>query len=233
MNLGGIQKNSFIDYPGKISCVLFTAGCNFHCPYCHNPQLVNCSRSQDTGIPVESAVKFLADHRGLIEGVVISGGEPTLDAEVGGLCRAAKEMGYAVKLDTNGSRPRVLKRLIDDGLVDYLAMDIKADPFCYAPYIKEDPDPAKILCSIALIMDSGLPYEFRTTCVSPIVDEKGIERIAKAIAGARLYFLQRVRGLRTVLAPGFFRDLGRPHDEKALKEFRAIATPWVGSCVIR
>lgn len=233
MNLGGLQRNSFIDYPGKISCVFFMAGCNFHCPYCHNPELVRNLRASGSGIPAEVALKFLAEHRGLIEGVVISGGEPTLEGELATLCRTAKEMGYAVKLDTNGSRPKALKGLIDDRLVDYIAMDIKADPFQYPPHIKENLDPAKILCSIAVIMDSGLPYEFRTTCVRPIVDEKGIERIAKVIAGGKLYVLQRMRRRESILAPGFFKDLGRPYGEEELKGLRAIAAPWVRRCVVR
>jgi pyruvate formate lyase activating enzyme len=176
---------------------------------------------------------FLASRKGLLDGVVISGGEPTLYPDIALLCRSAKGMGYPVKLDTNGSRPRELKRLIEEGLVDYVAMDIKTDPFRYGPLIQEDMDPAKILASIAIIMESPLPYEFRTTCVRPIVDEKGMERIARLIAGARLYVLQRMRCGTAVLDPEFFQGSGRPWEDRELEGLKAIAAPWVANCVVR
>ena len=128
MVIGGIQKISLIDYPGKLSCVLFLSGCNFKCPYCHNPQLVKSDSAYSDCLDEKAVYEFLESRKGLIDGVVISGGEPTLQKNLPLLCNEIKEMGYLVKLDTNGSRPKAIKLLIDEGLVDYVAMDIKSDP---------------------------------------------------------------------------------------------------------
>jgi pyruvate formate lyase activating enzyme len=175
---------------------------------------------------------FLEKHKGFLDGVVISGGEPTLHEELPGLCKKIKQMGYPVKLDTNGSRPKVIEWLIDGGLVDYIAMDIKTDPFQYAPFIVKDYNPGHILTSIRLIMDSSLGYEFRTTCVKPIVDEKGIENIAMIIDGADSYVLQRFRP-NSVLYPEFFQEPGCDYDEEDLLSLKSIAELWVKECVIR
>ena len=171
MFLGGLQKNSLIDYPGKVSCVLFTSGCNFRCPYCHNPSLVvSVEKGKKEHIEEKAAMDFLHRRRGLLDGVVISGGEPTLHGDLFGLCRKIKQMGYPIKLDTNGSRPEMLTALIGEDLVDYIAMDIKTLPEYYGRYIKKGFDPQPLLSSIRLIMKSEKPYEFRTTCVNPIID---------------------------------------------------------------
>jgi len=148
MIFGGLQKNSLIDYPGKISCVLFATGCNFSCPYCHNPQLARGCRDDATVFDEKTAYDFLERRKGFLEGVVISGGEPTLQKDLPAVCEKIKEMGYPVKLDTNGSRPQVLKRLLDDALVDYVAMDIKTDPANYNPLIQKDFNPSPLLESI-------------------------------------------------------------------------------------
>jgi pyruvate formate lyase activating enzyme len=232
MVFGGLQKNSLIDFPEKMSCVLFLSGCNFNCPYCHNPDLAKGMPA--TPFPLDEAwvCDFLDRHRGFLDGVVISGGEPTLQEELPALCKKIKQMGYSVKLDTNGSRPKVIEWLIDDGLVDYIAMDIKTDPFQYVPFIVKNCNPDHILTSIRLIMDSSLDYEFRTTCVKSIVDEKVIENIATLINGASFYVLQRFRP-GSVLDPEFFRGLGSEYDDEDLLSLKSIAESWVNKCAIR
>ncbi|MBW1821111.1 MAG: anaerobic ribonucleoside-triphosphate reductase activating protein, partial [Deltaproteobacteria bacterium] len=154
MVFGGLQKNSFIDYPGKISCVLFTSGCNFDCPYCHNPELVNGCAKYSPFSTENGVYDFLYSRKAFLDGVVISGGEPTLQKDLVSICEKVKNMGYPVKLDTNGSRPLVIKQLLDNGLVDYIAMDIKTDPFNYSPLIKKDFKPDSIISSIRIIMES-------------------------------------------------------------------------------
>ena len=135
MRLAGLQKNSLIDYPGKASCVLFLFGCNFDCPYCHNPDLVRGGLSCHASLDEKTVYEFLERRKGLLDGVVISGGEPTLDKDLVFLCEKIKQIGYPLKLDTNGSQPQVIKRLIQEGLIDYIAMDIKTDPLHYSPLI--------------------------------------------------------------------------------------------------
>lgn len=232
MLLGGMQKNSFIDFPGKVSCVLFLPGCNFDCPYCHNPDLVKGTLSGPPFFDEKTACEFLERRKGFLDGVVISGGEPTLEKDLTSLCEKIKQMGYPVKLDTNGSRPQVIERLIDEGLVDYIAMDIKTDPFCYSPFIKKDYNPDHILSSIQIIMESALAYEFRTTCVKPMVDEHIIENIAKIIKGAMLYALQRFSHTE-VLHPEFFQETESGYDEDGLMHLKSIAEPWVKECIVR
>ena len=153
MVFGGIQKNSFIDFPGKISCVLFLAGCNFRCPFCHNPELVKRDRFSSY-FDEQAVYRFLEQRKDFLDGVVISGGEATIQKGLFDLCKRIKKIGYPIKLDTNGSRPNVLKRLIDEGYVDYIAMDIKTDPFQYFPLITTDDKPEKILSSIQIIKES-------------------------------------------------------------------------------
>ena len=232
MIFGGLQKNSLIDFPEKVSCVLFLSGCNFDCPYCHNPDLAKGRLATPSPLDEAWVYDFLDRRRGFLDGVVISGGEPTLQEELPALCKKIKLMGYPVKLDTNGSRPQVIESLIDGGLVDYIAMDIKTDPFQYAPFIKKDCNPDHILTSIRLIMNSSLDYEFRTTCVKPIVDEKGIENIATLIDGANSYVLQRFRP-SSVLHPEFFQEPRSDYDEEDLLSLKSTAESWVNECVIR
>lgn len=233
MVLGGLQKNSLIDYPGKVACVLFLSGCNFDCPYCHNPELATgCADCPAFFKEKENLFDFLKQRRGFLDGVVISGGEPTLQKDLADLCAALKEMDYPVKIDTNGSRPAVLQSLIDQGLVDYIAMDIKTDPFRYAPLIGRDIDPRRILESIGIIRGSSLPHEFRTTCVRPLVDDHIIETIAMLIQGADLYALQQFQDV-SVLHPEFFLGGDCRFTDEDLERFQRIAGRWVKRCIVR
>lgn len=233
MVIGGIQKNSLIDYPGKLSCVLFLSGCNFTCPYCHNPQLVKNGLGRAGCIDETAVYEFLKSRKGFIDGVVISGGEPTLQKNLPFLCNEIREMGYLVKLDSNGSRPKAIKFLIDEGLVDYVAMDIKSDPLLYPQAITTDYNPSEILSSIETIMGSRTPYEFRTTCIKTIVDKTIIENIAKTVKGAELYVLQQFHRADKILNPQFLKKAGAIYDKDELRQLKTIAGKWVRKCVVR
>ncbi len=232
MHIGGIQKNSLIDYPGKLSSVIFCSGCNFDCPYCHNPGLVGGHSRCPNDLNADAIYDFLDQRRGFLDGVVVSGGEPTLQPDLLDLCRRIKNLGFPVKLDTNGSRPRVLQGLIREGLVDYVAMDLKTDPVLYRTYIKPDCQPDPIVASVALIMESGIDYEFRTTCVKPIVTPRTIENILELIKGARRYALQRFRN-SGVLHPEFFQDGNCEYSRDEMLQLKAIAEQTVDECIIR
>jgi pyruvate formate lyase activating enzyme len=231
MLLGGLQKNSLIDYPGKVSCVLFLSKCNFHCPYCHNPDLVKGNLCPSL-LDEKTLYGFLEERKGFLDGVVISGGEPTLQQDLICLCKEIKKMGYPIKLDTNGSRPQVIKRLIDEQLVDYIAMDIKTDPFHYSPSITKNSKPHAIISTIQILMESVVAYEFRTTCVKPFVDLEIIEKIAKTIKGATLYVLQHFRNGR-ILHPKFFHKTEAAYTEDELIHLKFIAEQWVKECILR
>jgi pyruvate formate lyase activating enzyme len=232
MHIGGLQKNSLIDFPGKISCVLFLTGCNFTCPYCHNPDLVHNQNGASPFATAEQMDRFLDSRRTFLDGVVISGGEPTLHPQLNGLCERIKAHGYRVKLDTNGSRPKVIRSLIDSGLVDYVAMDIKTDPFAYWPRIQKTYEPDRILESIRIVMESAPAYEFRTTCVKPFVDPAVIETIGRLIRGADHYVLQRFRDT-VVLCPEFFHNFSPAFTDSEMQQLQAAAAPYVQRCSIR
>lgn len=233
MKIGGFQKNSFIDYPGKISCILFTRGCNFRCPYCHNPELVLGPFHNTPLIDPQGIFDFLEDRKGLLEGVVISGGEPTLQEDLALVCQRFKEMDYAVKLDTNGSRPQVVKKLLDDGILDFVAMDIKTDPGRYGRLTPETFKEDDLLESIHLIMASGTPYEFRTTCVKPFVDVDVLETIGKMIKGAERYALQTFRHGEKLLRPEEFEGLEPGYTGEEMEGLKTIVEPWVETCILR
>lgn len=233
MKIGGLIKSSMIDYPGKISCVLFTCGCNFVCPYCHNKELIKHVKEGDsTGFDVEEIFKFLEKRKGLLDGVVITGGEPTLQKKLFPVCEKIKNAGYPIKLDTNGSNPGIVKELIDANLVDYLAMDIKAIPSFYSPIIIKKNIMDAILKSIEMIMNSNLMYEFRTTCARPFVNNDMIRQVSEIIKGARLFALQTFNP-ENVLAPDFFKKQGEVYNDEEMEAFRTIAGEYVESCIIR
>jgi pyruvate formate lyase activating enzyme len=232
VNIGGLLKNSMIDYPGKLSCGIFLSGCNFDCPYCHNPDLARGCALSTAECDPQTIYRFIENRKGFLDGVVISGGEPTLQKDLFDLCARIKQMGYPVKLDTNGSRPRVIKRLMAENLVDYIAMDLKTDPLKYATYIQPDCNVSAILSSIEIIMASATEYEFRTTCVKPIVTAEVVESICRLIEGAGRYALQRFHKSE-MLHPDFFKDAGYEYTDDELEQLKAVASPWVKQCIVR
>ncbi|WP_457573230.1 anaerobic ribonucleoside-triphosphate reductase activating protein [Desulfolithobacter sp.] len=165
MRFGGLQRFSLCDYPGKMAAVVFTQGCNFRCPFCHNGALLP-SRNPGQEIGKADILAFLHKRRGLLEGVVISGGEPTLHPDLAEFCRTVRDMGFLVKLDTNGSRPWVLEDLLVDNLVDFIAMDVKAIPERYHVLAGVPVEPSRIMSSIGIISRAGIPAMFRTTWVN-------------------------------------------------------------------
>lgn len=230
LRIAALQKQSLIDYPGKIACVVFLSGCNFRCPYCHNPDLA--LGRQPAAMDREQLLSFLSQRRQLLDGVVISGGEPTLCTELGELCRDIRRLDLAVKLDTNGSRPAELEQLLTDRRVDYVALDIKTDPLRYGPPMATPQDGLALVRTIKLLMTATVAYEFRTTCVRPFIDPAIIAAIAQTIRGARRYCLQTFRS-ETVLTPEFWSDESPGFSEEGMRRLRAIAAPWVESCRIR
>ena len=189
MNIGGLQKFSLIDFHGKICAVIFTQGCNFKCPFCHNPGLLSCDTSEGAYCQ-ENIFEFLENRIGLLEGVVITGGEPTMQKNLIPFLEKVKGMGYSVKLDTNGSNPDVLEKVIQAELVDYIAMDIKAPLGKYHLLSCTNINIEKIKKSIDIIQNSGLEYEFRTTVVSPFLDLGDLQEIALMLNDKGRYKLQ-------------------------------------------
>ena len=197
MKIHGISGLSLLDFPGRMACTVFTGHCNFRCPFCHNAGLVLNPNSEPV-VPDEQVFELLDKRKGRLEGVAITGGEPTLNADLEEFCAKVKERGLLVKLDTNGTNPLVIKRLVEAGLVDYIAMDIKAAPGNYAKaagLASFDMEP--VFSSVDIIMGYGAKektdYEFRTTVVGGIHEEADFEKIGNWIKGAKAYFLQGYR----------------------------------------
>lgn len=231
MKIAGLQKNSFIDYPGKIAAVIFTPGCNLKCYYCHNYQLL-AENALAGLIPEKTVISFLQEKKGLLDAVVISGGEPTLQPDLGDFIQAVKKLGYLVKLDTNGTNPDILKKLIKQSLLDYVAMDIKAPVEKYRQICGTDEYAARISASIDLLLKGAVEYEFRTTVV-PELKEEDILAMAGRIKGAGKYILQQVRYRPTETGNGDPRLYQKPHSagffNTTAEKLRKIVT----SCAVR
>lgn len=183
MIIGGLQKTSLLDFPEKIAAIVFTMGCNFRCGYCHNPELINGEAK------IEEVFEFLKTRQGKLDGVVITGGEPCLQKDLPEFIKQVKELGFAVKLDTNGSFPEMLEKVLPD--LNYVAMDIKAPLEKYSQIVNVDVDTSKILKSIEVLKNGGVDYEFRTTVVKSQLSFEDFEKIGQLIQGAPRYYLQR------------------------------------------
>lgn len=229
MLLGGLQKFTLLDFPGKTAAAVFTIGCNFACPYCHNSELVDPQKIKNQ-LPLAEAdfFLFLKQRRGWLDGVCISGGEPTLQPDLAIFAEKIKNLGFLVKLDTNGGRPMILRNLIKKKLLDYVAMDIKAPLEKYAVFT--DLPATDIEESAGMIRASGLDYEFRTTALPALHTQEDFLAIAQWLKGSRRYYLQQFRPEKT-LDEKFLQERTFSNDE--LKAIRDSIRPYFEICDIR
>jgi pyruvate formate lyase activating enzyme len=197
MQIGGLQKVSLIEYPGEISAIAFAQGCNFRCPYCYNPELVDPDLYREC-ISEEVVFSFLERRKGKLDAVTITGGEPTIQHDLIDFIKCVRKIGYLIKLDTNGSYPDVLEKLISGQLVDYIAMDIKGPLHKYKTVTKSKIDEDKIRQSIEMIMKAGVPYEFRTTIPKKLLHEDDLLEMGKLLRNASRYILQQFIPTRTL-----------------------------------
>lgn len=227
MVICGIQKLTLLDYPGKVACTIFTGGCNFRCPFCHNADLV--TGKPEVTVTGEEIFQFLRKRQGLLDGVCISGGEPLLQPDLEDFIRGVRSLGYSVKLDTNGSMPDKLESLAEKGLLDYVAMDLKNAPEHYGRTIgAETYDVGNIDRSIRFLMGGEIPYEFRTTVVREFHQKADFEEMGRWIEGADQYFLQQFMDSGHVIAPGL-----HAYDEKILFQALEIVKKYVKTAQIR
>ena len=193
MKIGGFIPFSLSDYPGQVAAIVFLQGCNFRCPYCHNASLISQETPTDSLIPGERILRFLETRRGKLDGVVVSGGEPTLQPDLAEFCRGIKDRNLRVKLDTNGSQPSVLQRLLRGQLIDFIAMDIKAPPSIYERLCGVQVCPELLRESIAIIAQSGIAHEFRTTVVEALLSREDIRSIRRVVPKGSPHRLQVFR----------------------------------------
>lgn len=228
MKIGGVQKLSLVDYPHHTAIALFTIGCNMRCGYCHNPELVLPERYADC-IPEEDILLFLESRVGRVEGVVVSGGEPTMHADLPDFIRRVKRLGFLVKLDTNGTHPSMVKQLIAEKLIDYIAVDIKASMKRYQEVVARPIDTDDILETIRSIKQSGIDHEFRTTLIKSQVSPDDLDEIGRLVEGSPRYALQRFRPGRT-LNPQFAQAV--TYSDEELLVLKQHMEQYVSECVI-
>lgn len=228
MNIHGLQKLTLLDYPGKTACTVFLAACDFRCPFCHNSQLLDAGAAELV-MDDEELLRFLKKREGMLDGVAFTGGEPLLSPELPALLRRIRTMDYAIKLDTNGNQPQRLRALIDEGLVDYVAMDVKNALPRYGETVGVAGfDTANIEQSIRLLLEDRVDYEFRTTVVRELHDESSFRGIAELIKGAKRYYLQCFTDRDSVP----FAGLHAP-EEADLRRYAEIVRPYVESVELR
>lgn len=225
MRLGGLLKMTLLDFPGRVACTVFTVGCGFRCPFCHNASLVT---HPEESITVDEFFSFLKKRQGLLDGVCVSGGEPLIRSDIAEFLQDIRALGYATKLDTNGAHPKELCDLVSRGLVDYVAMDIKNSREKYAMTVGLPQMPEGVLESVAFLLSGAVPYEFRTTVVEELHEPRDFEAIGAWIRGAERYYLQTFADSGDLIGEG----LSAPTPEKMEACLRAVR-PFVPAAVLR
>lgn len=239
MQIYGFNKTTLLDYPEHVAATIFTGGCNFRCPFCHNGGLVMDTAGQQC-VSAEEVLTHLRKRKGILDGVCITGGEPTLQPDLQEFIGQIKELGYLIKLDTNGYRPEVLRNLLEAGMLDYVAMDIKGARENYGRAAGlEHPDISRIEESVALLQNSGIPYEFRTTVVKGIHTQEELESIGRWLAGSRAYYLQAFRENENLLAYYMTSGIGsvaagyRAFSKDEMEEMADIVRNYIPKTVLR
>lgn len=228
MKICGFNKTTLLDYPGKVASTIFLGGCNFRCPFCQNSSLVVNPDCQPE-ISEKEILTFLKKRRGILDGICISGGEPTLANELPAFLGQIKELGYSIKLDTNGTRPRIVKELVSLDLIDMVAMDIKACPDNYKTLCGlSQPDMNAVFETASFLLQGKTDYEFRTTVVKELHTHRDFEEISQWLAGAKAYYLQAYRDSEEVLQPGF-----SSYSLEELKRFGNILSKTIPTVGIR
>ena len=229
MIICGMEKFSMVDYDGFIACTVFTKGCNFLCPFCHNASLVTGEAAE---IPEEEVFDYLTKRKGLVDAVCITGGEPTLQRDLKAFIQKVRALDYRVKLDTNGTNPAVLKELLTEGLLDYVAMDIKSDFEGGYEDVTGVSNPAllaRVKESIELLKTLAPDYEFRTTAIAEFHSEANYAKIASIVKGAKRFFIQKFKDGENNLTQGLLHELPKEEADK----FLAIVAPGVGAVGLR
>ncbi len=225
----GLQKLTLLDFPGRVACTLFTAGCNFRCPFCHNALLV-ARPGEQKPYGNDEILGFLKKRQGILDGVAITGGEPTLMPGLYEMIKEIKALGYALKLDTNGTNPALLRKLIEEELVDYVAMDIKncREKYAETAGLPCDYDLSAIEKSVSILMQEGVDFEFRTTVANPLHAPEDFEKIGAWLAGEEKFFLQQFKDSGDILGKGI---TAYPEDE--MKRFLSLLLPFVPNAQLR
>ena len=226
MNIQGFQKLTLLDFPGRTACTIFTGGCNLRCPFCHNAGLVRTPLAQPS--LTDEVLTYLARRQGILDGVCVTGGEPLLQPDLTDFLRKVKDLGYAIKLDTNGSLPERLAAVLDTGLVDYVAMDVKSSPAGYAAAAGTDTEAAVFDRSIRILRNSGIPHEFRTTAVAGIHTAADFAAIGQWLAGAPAYFIQRFVDSGQLLGEGF-----APFTDEEMRHLLTVVREYVPAAQLR
>lgn len=227
MKIGGLRQLSLLDFPGRVACTVFLSGCNLRCPYCHNPSLVLPS-DEPEALSQQALLAFLDTRHGKLDGVCISGGEPTLHKELPQLLRCIRERGFLTKLDTNGTNPAMLAALLREGLLDYVAMDIKNAPALYAQTCGGIDRLAQVRESAALLLGGDVDYEFRTTVCAPLHTPEAMVEIGQWLQGAKRYFLQPFVDPGALLGSGV-----TSLSHEAISALRCSVLPYIPSTQIR
>ncbi|MCM8771761.1 MAG: anaerobic ribonucleoside-triphosphate reductase activating protein [Candidatus Omnitrophica bacterium] len=229
MRIGAIQKTSLIEFPGLISCIVFTQGCNFRCHYCHNPELVLPENFKEI-IPEKDFFSFLQKRKKYLEGVCLTGGEPLIQSDIIEFVKKIKDMNFKVKIDTNGSNPEILEELLKNNLIDYVSMDLKGPYEKYKLITGVDVDIEKIKNSVELIKNSNIDYEFRTTVVRTQISLEDFEKIGEIIKGAKKYVLQRFIPSKLV-NPEFLKE--KTYSDEEFEKIRELMKKYANFCEVR